>query len=84
LDQHASSIASLKGEAAKIVPSLDEMPYNNDVFYLRYCLDEELDSNSIARGSNGGSDVSTKWSPQNVYLSHPEHTPFRSGTELYL
>lgn len=45
LDQHASSIASLKGEAAKIVPSLDEMPYNNDVFYLRYCLDEELDSN---------------------------------------
>jgi hypothetical protein len=38
-------LRSLKGEAAKIVPSLDEMPYNNDIFYLRYCLDEELDSN---------------------------------------
>jgi hypothetical protein len=22
------------------------------------------------------------WSPQNLYLSHPEHNPFRSSTEL--
>jgi hypothetical protein len=41
--------------------SFDDMPYNNDIFYQRYCLDEELDSNSIASGSNGGSDVSTRW-----------------------
>jgi len=44
LSQHAASIASLKSEAAKIVPSVDVEPYCNDVFYLRYCLEDELDS----------------------------------------
>lgn len=44
LEQHASSIASLKAETAKIVPSIDVEPYSNDVFYLRYCLDDDFES----------------------------------------
>ena len=40
LSRHASSIAGLKDETQKIVPSLDVEPYSNDVFYLRYCLQD--------------------------------------------
>ena len=36
---HASDIARLKEETLDIVGSLDSLPYNNDVFYLRYCLE---------------------------------------------
>lgn len=44
LEQHASSIESLKAETAKIVPSIDVEPYSNDVFYLRYCHDDDFES----------------------------------------
>ena len=43
LSQYAASIATLKEETAKIVPSVDVEPYSNDVFYLRYCV-EDFDS----------------------------------------
>jgi CRAL/TRIO domain len=40
LSEHASTIANLKAETAKIVPNVDIEPYANDVFYLRYCLQD--------------------------------------------
>lgn len=39
LQKHVSDIARLKEEAQLIVGNIDCIPYNNDVFYLRYCLD---------------------------------------------
>ena len=41
LEKHVSDIARLKEETQAIVGSIDESPYNNDVFYLRYCLDDK-------------------------------------------
>ena len=40
LNEHASTIQNLKAETAKIVPNVDHEPYANDVFYLRYCLQD--------------------------------------------
>mmetsp|Transcript_27363 Transcript_27363/g.78850 ORF Transcript_27363/g.78850 Transcript_27363/m.78850 type:complete len:297 (-) Transcript_27363:139-1029(-) len=41
LQKHVSDIARLKEETQAIVGSIDSAPYNNDVFYLRYCVDEK-------------------------------------------
>ena len=41
LTKHVSDIARLKEETQSIVGSIDNAPYNNDVFYLRYCVDEK-------------------------------------------
>ena len=41
LQKHTSDIARLKEEAQAVVGSIDQVPYNNDVFYLRYCLEEK-------------------------------------------
>lgn len=43
LKTHAVDIASLKEEAKSIVgaDAFDQVPYNNDVFYLRYCIDDK-------------------------------------------
>lgn len=40
LEQHADRVSLLKSETQKIVGSTDAEPYCNDVFYLRYCLDD--------------------------------------------
>ena len=57
LQKHASDIARLKEEALPIVGSIDQTPYNNDVFYLRYCLEdkgiEELKENLAWRQGAG-------------------------------
>ena len=41
LQKHVSDIARLKEETQSIVGSIDAAPYNNDVFYLRYCLEDK-------------------------------------------
>jgi hypothetical protein len=41
LQKHVSDIARLKEETQAVVGSIDQVPYNNDVFYLRYCIDEK-------------------------------------------
>jgi hypothetical protein len=41
LQKHVTDIARLKEETQAVVGSIDAVPYNNDVFYLRYCLDEK-------------------------------------------
>jgi hypothetical protein len=41
LEKHVSEIARLKDETQSIIGSIDNAPYNNDVFYLRYCVDEK-------------------------------------------
>jgi len=41
LQKHVSDIARLKEEAQAIVGDINCVPYNNDVFYLRYCLEEK-------------------------------------------
>jgi len=43
LKTYASDIASLKEEAKSIVgaDAMEQVPYNNDVFYLRYCLEDK-------------------------------------------
>jgi hypothetical protein len=41
LQTHVSDIARLKEETQAVIGSIDEAPYNNDVFYLRYCVDEK-------------------------------------------
>ncbi len=41
LQRHVSDIARLREEAQSIVGNIDCVPYNNDVFYLRYCLEEK-------------------------------------------
>jgi hypothetical protein len=46
LSEHASTIANLKAETAKIVPSVDAAPYSNDVYYLRYCL-QDFESDDV-------------------------------------
>jgi hypothetical protein len=38
LFEHSSDIEALKEEAKSIVESVDLEPYNQDVFYLRFCL----------------------------------------------
>jgi CRAL/TRIO domain len=42
LQKHASDITRLKEETQAIVgnTNIDNVPYNNDVFYLRYCINE--------------------------------------------
>jgi CRAL/TRIO domain len=41
LQRHVSDIARLKEETQAVVGSsvIDQAPYNNDVFYLRYCIE---------------------------------------------
>jgi hypothetical protein len=60
LRKHDTDIARLKEETQAIVGSIDEMPYNNDVFYLRYCLEdkgiEELKEN-LAWRRGAGKDI---------------------------
>ena len=41
LTKYASDIAKLKEEAQAVVGDISTAPYNNDVFYLRYCLDDK-------------------------------------------
>lgn len=41
LQKHVSDIARLKEETQAIVGNVDCVPYNNDVFYLRYAVDEK-------------------------------------------
>ena len=41
LQKHVSDIARLKEETQSIVGNIDQAPYNNDVFYLRYCVDDK-------------------------------------------
>lgn len=41
LQKHVSEIARLKEETQATVGSIDSAPYNNDMFYLRYCLAEK-------------------------------------------
>lgn len=43
LHNHATDVAQLKEKAQSIVggDQMGEMPYNNDVFFLRYCVDEK-------------------------------------------
>jgi hypothetical protein len=43
LKTYAADITSLKEEAKSIVgaDAFEQVPYNNDVFYLRYCLEEK-------------------------------------------
>ena len=43
LKTYAADITSLKEEAKTIVgaDAFDQVPYNNDVFYLRYCLEDK-------------------------------------------
>lgn len=42
LTKHVSDIARLKEETQSIVGSkFNDVPYNNDVFYLRYCVDDK-------------------------------------------
>lgn len=43
LQKHVSEIARLKEETQSIVgaDAFDQVPYNNDVFYLRYCLEDK-------------------------------------------
>jgi CRAL/TRIO domain len=38
---YVSEIARFKEETQSIVGSIDDLPYSNDVFYLRYCLEEK-------------------------------------------
>lgn len=40
VQKHVSDIARLKEETQAIVGSIDGLPYNNDVYYLRYCLED--------------------------------------------
>ena len=49
LQKHASQIAELKSVASKASVDLKELPYSNDVFFLRYCL---LDSSSSPASSD--------------------------------
>ena len=44
LDKHALCISDLKARAAKIVPNIRDEPYCNDVFYLRFCLSNDYQS----------------------------------------
>jgi hypothetical protein len=57
LQKHVSEIARLKEETQAIVGTLDVTPYDNDVFYLRYCLEEkgidELKENLTWRQGEG-------------------------------
>jgi hypothetical protein len=57
LQTHVSDIARLKEEAQAVVGSIDFVPYNNDVFYLRYCLGDkgvdELKENLAWRTGDG-------------------------------
>ena len=57
VQEHVSSIARLKEETQAIVGSIDSVPYNNDVFYLRYCLSDkgvdELKENLAWRTGDG-------------------------------
>ncbi|KAG7358284.1 CRAL/TRIO domain containing protein [Nitzschia inconspicua] len=41
LTKHVSGIARLKEETQTVVGSIDSVPYNNDVFYLRYCVEDK-------------------------------------------
>eukprot|EP00980_Cylindrotheca_fusiformis_P016498 scaffold4916_cov111-Cylindrotheca_fusiformis.AAC.1 len=41
LQKHVSDIARMKEETQAMVGSIDSAPYNNDLFYLRYCLAEK-------------------------------------------
>ena len=43
LQTYASDISSMKEEAKSVVgaDALEQVPYNNDVFYLRYCLEDK-------------------------------------------
>jgi hypothetical protein len=41
LQKHVSDIARLKEETQSIVGNIDQVPYNNDVFYLRYCVEDK-------------------------------------------
>jgi hypothetical protein len=51
LQQYSSNINDLKAETFKIVGSenADAEPYKNNVFYLRYCLDQEDPSEQLAK-----------------------------------
>jgi len=59
LQKYVSDIARLKEETQSIVGSdnFDQVPYNNDVFFLRYCLEdkgiEELKENLAWRQGEG-------------------------------
>jgi hypothetical protein len=41
LQRHVSDISRLKEETQAIVGNIDRTPYNNDVFYLRYCIEDK-------------------------------------------
>lgn len=43
LQKHASTIANLKSAATAASVDLSQLPYSNDVFFLRYCLLEQED-----------------------------------------
>lgn len=47
LQRHVSDIARLKEETQAIVGNIDRIPYNNDVFYLRYCIDDDDDDTGV-------------------------------------
>jgi hypothetical protein len=41
LERHVSDIARLKELTQTVVSNIDCTPYNNDVFYLRYCVEQK-------------------------------------------
>ena len=51
LQKHVSEIARLKEETQAIVgaDNFDQVPYNNDVFYLRYCLEGDKDVEDLKK-----------------------------------
>jgi len=67
LATHASAIESLQAAAAKTV-SIEEKPYSNPVFFLRYCLDHPDDTTAaqesleqaLAWRTGGGKDLCTQ------------------------
>jgi hypothetical protein len=51
ISEKSAIIAELKGQASKIV-DLSCEPYSNDVFFLRHCLDVDLDDASTKLAAN--------------------------------
>jgi hypothetical protein len=49
LQTHVSDIARLKQETQAVIgdTGMGAAPYNNDIFYLRYCLDEKATANAL-------------------------------------
>jgi hypothetical protein len=49
LAQYAAPIQSLQTAAASTGVDLSQSPYNNDVFYLRYCINDSSNSEAVSK-----------------------------------